>query len=177
MNCNIAWCIENIGLSKTISNIYYNNDVVDDDDDDDGGGDDDDKLLLWLLEDLSKADATLSSNFPICSLRYSTKDVNLVIGGQYNGQVSLWDIRRGKMPVERSVLAESHADPAYKVLWVQSKTNTEFFSTSTDGQVLWWDFRKLAEPIEQMWIDPTKKQEKAQAEGGLCLDFEPSMVG
>ena len=63
-----------------------------------------------------------------------------------------------------------------KVLWVQSKTNTEFFSTSTDGQVLWWDYRKLAEPLEQMWIDPTKKQEKASAEGGLCLDFEASMV-
>jgi len=43
-------------------------------------------------------------------------------------------------------------------------------------QVLWWDYRKLAEPIEQMWIDPTKKQERAQAEGGLCLDFEATMV-
>lgn len=43
-------------------------------------------------------------------------------------------------------------------------------------KVLWWDYRKLAEPMEQMWIDPTKKQEKAQAEGGLCLDFEQSMV-
>ena len=61
-------------------------------------------------------------------------------------------------------------------MWVQSKSGTEFFSTSTDGQVLWWDYRKLAAPLEQMWIDPTKKQEKAHAEGGLCLDFEPSMV-
>ena len=132
--------------------------------------------VMWLLEDLSKADVTLSSNFPVCSLRYAIKDVSLVIGGQHNGQVALWDVRRGKMPVERSVLANSHGDPAYKVVWVQSKSNTEFFSTSTDGQVLWWDYRKLAEPIEQMWIDPTKKQEKATAEGGLCLDFEGSMV-
>lgn len=90
--------------------------------------------------------------------------------------MALWDIRRGKTPVERSVLTNSHGDPAYKVLWVQSKSNTEFFSTSTDGQVLWWDYRKLEEPIEQMWIDPTKKQEKTAAEGGLCLDFEPTMV-
>ena len=90
---------------------------------------------VYTVEDLSKADATLSSNFPICSLRYATKDVSLIIGGQYNGQVSLWDVRRGKMPVERSVLANSHGDPAHKVLWSQSKTGTEFFSTSTDGQV------------------------------------------
>ena len=102
--------------------------------------------------------------------------MNLIFGGQYNGRVALWDIRRGKLPVERSVLAASHGDPAHKVLWVQSKTNTEFLSTSTDGQVLFWDYRKLAQPVEQMWIDPTKKQEKAQAEGGLCLDFEISMV-
>jgi len=70
----------------------------------------------YAAEDLSKADVTLSSNFPVCSLRYATKDVNLIVGGQYNGQVALWDVRRPtKMPAERSVLAKSHADPAYKV--------------------------------------------------------------
>jgi len=133
-------------------------------------------LVAIVTEDLSKADSTLSSNFPICSLRYAIKDVSLLIGGQYNGQVALWDVRRGKMPVERSDVAFSHGDPAYKVMFVQSKSGTEFFSTSTDGQVLWWDYRKLAVPIEQMWIDPTKKQERATSEGGLCLDFEPTMV-
>jgi dynein intermediate chain 2, axonemal len=68
-------------------------------------------------------------------LRYCTKDANLIIGGQYNGQVAIWDVRKGSRPVERSALPVSHGDPAYKVVWVQSKTNTEFFSTSTDGQV------------------------------------------
>jgi len=44
------------------------------------------------------------------------------------------------------------------VVWESS--NTEFFSTSTDSQVLRWDYRKLAEPIDQMWIDPSSRLTK-----------------
>lgn len=32
-------------------------------------------------------------------------------------------------------MEQSHRDPAYKVVWLQSKTGTEAFSASTDGQV------------------------------------------
>lgn len=46
-----------------------------------------------------------------------------------------WDTRKGSQPVEMSAIENSHRDPVYKVIWLQSKTGSETFSASTDGQV------------------------------------------
>lgn len=51
------------------------------------------------------------------------------------GQVACWDIRKGSEPVETSLIQSSHRDMCNEVLWINSKTNTEFFSASKDGQV------------------------------------------
>ena len=36
--------------------------------------------------------------------------------------------------------------------WLQSKTGSELMTVSSDGQVLWWDIRKLAEPLENLLL-------------------------
>ncbi|RKP21569.1 WD40 repeat-like protein [Rozella allomycis CSF55] len=54
----------------------------------------------------------------------------------------------------------------------ESYIGAEFFSSSTDGQVLWWDIRKLSEPTEAMIVDPEKN---GIAVGGTILDFETTM--
>jgi hypothetical protein len=41
-------------------------------------------------------------------------------------------------------------DPVYDFAWLQSKTGSEAMTVSTDGQVLWWDIRKLSEAVESM---------------------------
>jgi dynein intermediate chain 2 len=48
----------------------------------------------------------------------------------------LFDTRKGSTAVEQSLIENSHRDPAYKTVWLQSKSGTEFFSASTDGKVL-----------------------------------------
>ena len=48
---------------------------------------------------------------------------------------AFWDTRRGSQAVEMSPVEHSHHDPVYKTIWLQSKTGTECFSASTDGQV------------------------------------------
>lgn len=50
---------------------------------------------------------------------------------------------------------------------------SELFSVSSDGQVLWWDIRKLAEPTESMLLDPDKN---GQVVGGTVIDYETTMV-
>jgi hypothetical protein len=75
-----------------------------------------------------------------------------------------------------SPIEHSHRDPAYKAIWIQSKTGTECFSASSDGQVLWWDTRKMGEPTEKLYLDPTKKQDLTKAQGSMCLEYEPTMV-
>lgn len=51
------------------------------------------------------------------------------------GQVACWDIRKGSEPIETSLVEFSHRDLCNEVLWINSKTSTEFFSASKDGQV------------------------------------------
>lgn len=87
-----------------------------------------------------------------------------------------WDVRKGSQPVEMSPIEHSHRDPAYKAMWIQSKTGTECFSASSDGQVLWWDIRKMGEPTEKLYLDPTKKQDLTKAQGAMSLEYEPTMV-
>jgi dynein intermediate chain 2 len=75
--------------------------------------------------------------------------------------------------VDTSSIEKSHRDPVYSLAWVSSKTGSEFFSASTDGQVMWWDIRKLSEPTETLWLDAEKN---GTIVGGTALDFETTMV-
>jgi dynein intermediate chain 2 len=84
-----------------------------------------------------------------------------------------WDTRKGSQPVEMSPIEQSHRDPTYKAIWIQSKTGMECFSASSDGQVLWWDIRKMGEPTEKLYLDPTKKQDPTKAMGAMSLEYEP----
>ncbi len=87
---------------------------------------------------------------------------------------AFWDTRKGAYPVDTSPIEKSHRDPVYSLSWVQSKSGTEFFSkiflfffhflysycmigVSTDGQVFWWDTRKLNEPTESLLLDPVSR--------------------
>uniref|UniRef100_H2M7A6 Dynein, axonemal, intermediate chain 2b n=1 Tax=Oryzias latipes TaxID=8090 RepID=H2M7A6_ORYLA len=89
--------------------------------------------------------------------------------------VSYWDTRRGCQTVAYSSVEHSHKDPVYKVIWLQSKTGTDAFSASTDGQVLWWDVRKLSEPTERLILDLSKEGNLGRALGGISLEFEITM--
>jgi hypothetical protein len=54
---------------------------------------------------------------------------------------------------QTSSIDRSHHDPVYDVFWIQSKTNNQFASVSTDGQMMWWDTRKLTEPTEVLQLN------------------------
>ena len=73
---------------------------------------------------------------PMVALEYNPKDSNILVSGLMTGQIAVWDIRRASGPAEISSIDKSHRDPCNKVLWINSKTGTEFFSASKDGQVI-----------------------------------------
>ncbi|NXN96412.1 DNAI2 protein, partial [Rhinopomastus cyanomelas] len=130
---------------------------------------------IWNLENPNKPELVLKPSSPLVCLEYNPKDTHLLVGGCYNGQMAYWDTRKGRLPVEVSTVEFSHRDPVYGVNWLQSKTGTECFSASTDGQVLWWDIRKLAEPTEKLVLDITRKGLLEDALGAVTLEFEPTM--
>ncbi|KAJ1536017.1 Dynein intermediate chain 2, axonemal, partial [Nowakowskiella sp. JEL0078] len=120
---------------------------------------------IWDVENPNSPDLNLTPQSPIVSLKYNPKDPHVLVG-------AYWDVRKGSFPVDTSAIEKSHRDPVYNVAWVQSKSGSEFFSVSTDGQVLWWDIRKLAEPTESLLLDPEKN---GMIVGGTVLDFETTM--
>ncbi|TPX42236.1 hypothetical protein SeMB42_g02765 [Synchytrium endobioticum] len=127
---------------------------------------------IWDIENPNTPDQSLIPPNPLVCIKYNPKDPHVLVGGSYNGLVAYWDTRKGSYPVDVSAIEKSHRDPVYNVAWVQSKSGAEFFSTSTDGQVLWWDIRKLSEPTESLLLDPEKN---GQIVGGTVLDYETTM--
>eukprot|EP00040_Diaphanoeca_grandis_P015603 m.79778 g.79778 ORF g.79778 m.79778 type:complete len:597 (-) comp25247_c1_seq1:98-1888(-) len=115
---------------------------------------------------------TLTPSSPLVSVEYNQKDVNSILGGQYNGQIALWDTRKGSRPVEVSPIEKSHRDPVYCARYLATKGGFEAFSCSTDGQVMFWDVRKLAEPTETLLIDPGND---GRLLGGVSLEYESTM--
>ncbi|ESN93763.1 hypothetical protein HELRODRAFT_88238 [Helobdella robusta] len=130
---------------------------------------------IWDVESPHNAEMTLRPQSQVACLEYNPKDPHTIVGGQYNGQVVLWDCRGKGTPYESSDALKGHKDVVRSLVWIQSKTGCELFSASLDGQVLWWDTRKLTEYTEVMYLDPTRKQEATKSIGAQCLEFESTI--
>ncbi|CAH1182226.1 unnamed protein product [Phyllotreta striolata] len=127
---------------------------------------------IWEVENPNRPLHTLKPEQQCVSIEYNMKDPSLLVSGQINGQVALWDVRKGVEPVDVSLRETSFLDPVQNVMWIHSKTNTEFFSSSTDGMVKWWDTRNLSEPTDTLILDYAKEPRLSNALGASCLEYE-----
>ncbi|RLU23981.1 hypothetical protein DMN91_004189 [Ooceraea biroi] len=132
---------------------------------------------IWDIENPNTPVICLESSLPLMITEFNPRDPSMLISGLTSGQVCNWDIRIGNRPVQMSRRQFSHRNPANQALWIASKTNTEFFSASTDGTVKWWDIRKLARPIEEllMDLDDPLRADHVRAIGVTALQYEPAM--
>lgn len=126
---------------------------------------------VWDVNNPNTPEFEMSPVSQICCAKFNLKDQNLLGCGQYNGQFSVFDMRKGNSHVEATTIDISHRDPIYDFAWLQSKTGTEAMSVSTDGQVLWWDIRKLSESLESM---PLREKGSETSLGGVILEYDPS---
>lgn len=74
---------------------------------------------------------------PIICLEYNPKDATCLVGGFHSGQVGIFDTRAEKSLVGISEREVCHQEAVNSVLWINSKSGTEFFSGSFDGQIIW----------------------------------------
>lgn len=70
-------------------------------------------------------------------MEYNPKDPTSLVSGMSSGQVAAWDTRAETNLVGISKKEISHREAVNSVLWINSKSGTEFFSGSFDGQVIW----------------------------------------
>ena len=124
---------------------------------------------IWDITAPNQPDATLLPASPLTTLAYNPRSPDHVVGGSYNGLLSFFDLRKGGASVEVSGVERSHHDPIYDVSWVQSRTGNECCSISTDGQLLWWDIRKLRKGYtDSMWLEG----EGGVRYGGMSLEYK-----
>lgn len=116
--------------------------------------------FIWDVEKPNTPMIRLGGPHPMMCLEFGVKDWNVLISGMTSGQVALWDSRIPKGPTMINERSIGHRDCVNSVLWVNSKTYTEFFSGSNDGQVIWWDTRTLKEPLHVLFMDPHRTDEQ-----------------
>eukprot|EP00793_Prasinoderma_coloniale_P004648 PRCOL_00000409-RA len=124
---------------------------------------------IWDVSNPITPDQELKAPSQLCSINYNPKDPNVLLGGMYNGQMAFWDTRKGASAVDASPIEKSHSDPVYDHAWLQSKTGTECVSVSTDGNVFWWDTRRLGEPVEELVL---KGKNDTSISGAVSIEYE-----
>ena len=132
---------------------------------------------VWDILNPNTPDAELLPPSPLCCLRFNPKNTDTLVGGSYNGLITFYDIRRSgnsssreSTPAAASVIEKSHHDPVYDVFWINSKTGNQCVSVSTDGQMMWWDTRRLSEPTDSVQLC-TDIKANGQVLGGSSLEY------
>ncbi|CAF1672059.1 unnamed protein product [Adineta ricciae] len=128
--------------------------------------------LVWDIEDANKPETILKSNSSLTTVEFNPKDTNQILAGCTNGQVCIFDLRKGSSPAEQSLREFSHHATVRNALWLQSKTGTEFFSASVDGKIYWWDTKKLTEPVDKLLLDVEKKDRSQYALAITKLEYD-----
>lgn len=132
---------------------------------------------VWETENPNQPLYTLSPTSPAVRFEYHQKDPNILLSGQLNGQCCAWDTRASERAVATTPREVCHRESVNSVLWINSKTGTEFFSGGADGQVVWWDTRKLNERLDVLYMDPEKSDEQflERSYGVSLLEYETTI--
>jgi dynein intermediate chain 2, axonemal len=132
---------------------------------------------IWETENPNQPLFMLSPTSASICIEYHQKDTNLLVSGQSNGQCCAWDTRTGSKSIGCTPREICHRESVNSVLWINSKTGTEFFSGGADGQVVWWDTRKLNERLDQLYMDPVKSDEQVleRSYGISVLEYETTI--
>lgn len=112
---------------------------------------------------------------------FNHKNSDIVVGGCYNGSLAFFDLRKGTSsgvikPFDTTLLEKSHHDPVYDIYWLTvGKAGTECVTTSTDGRILWWDYKKLSEgPVDELPLTENFNvggEQVTKVLGGTSLEY------
>ncbi|XP_022112334.2 dynein axonemal intermediate chain 2 isoform X1 [Pieris rapae] len=134
---------------------------------------------IWDVENANDPEVALVPPVPLLDLQFNPRERNILAGGLLNGQVGIWDRRRGGVPVVLCAPHVAHRDLVRNVIFINSKSGQEFFSGGPDGACKWWDIRNMDEPTDEMIIDVVQSsfdvQSMANANGISVMEYEPTI--
>lgn len=91
------------------------------------------------------------------SIAYHNHYTNIISGGLQNGQICIWDVNRASEP---SIIAEQSHQGYVSCLQWSHKNNFEMLSGSSNGEVHWWDIRKMPSPLFYFKIESLESNKK-----------------
>lgn len=131
---------------------------------------------LWDVHRQTKPVYKLQPEYPCWQLACSPSTPELLICGLEKGIANVFDIRVGIKAVSSSSVYYSHREGITSILYINSRTHSEFFTGSSDGQCLWWDLRKLSYPLDQLSmsirLSPSENPNLNNAEGVSTLEYD-----
>lgn len=125
--------------------------------------------FIWDISERNEPLTELRTASPMVCCEYNHRNPDFLVGGCYNGLLNFFDLRKGVAPAMKSTVEASHWDPVYDVKWMQTKTNSECASVSSDGRLLFWDVRKMDEVLDECALTDGGKDSKTH--GGVSLEW------
>jgi len=113
-------------------------------------------VCIWSKDLHKRPERKLSTSSPVLTALFHPYEPHFVVGGCYNGQIVLWDLRNLKSnPIQRSNLSgRSHKHPIYGMSFISNGTIAcELVSISVDGVMCNWDISRLNDPISVTHIN------------------------
>jgi len=106
-------------------------------------------VLVWSLAMPSRPEHIFACGSPVLKARFHPTEAPLVIGGCQSGQLVIWDIRAGRLPVQRS--GQGHAHPISGMEFIEGGSG--LVTTGTDGKINFWSLGNLRDPAESITVD------------------------
>lgn len=137
-------------------------------------------LHIWDIEYPKAPIRTLDAHSQSQCFEYNPKETSSLVTGMITGQIALFDIRSSsKFPSIVSHRENSHKDKVNAVTFYCSKSNMEFFSGSSAGEIFWWDLRYMDKPIDVLLLCPEELQGVVKTEekafGVSVLEYESTI--
>ena len=106
-------------------------------------------LMFWTLKNPKFPERIIRTNSRITTCNFSKRNPNLIAIGDYEGSISIFDLRRGSdKPVAESKESNKssegkHIDTVTEVKWIDRGAKGEFLvSIGADGKVIEWSMKK-----------------------------------
>jgi len=133
--------------------------------------------LVWNLAMPNRPEHIFTCGSPVTTVRFHPTESTLIIGGCQSGQIVVWDIRAGRMPVQKSILtttvngnSKGHTYPICAMEVIEGGAG--LVTAATDGRVNFWSLANLRDPVESIQIGDSVSCLAVSPESGniICGD-------
>eukprot|EP01038_Epipyxis_sp_PR26KG_P005946 gene5946-8195_t len=110
-------------------------------------------VCVWSKSLHNRTEFKFVASSPVLTAVFHNSDQHLVLGGCFNGQILLWDMKAKSLPIQRSSMAgKGHKHPVYAMSMISIAVTNQLVSVSTDGLLCTWDISRLSEPLTNAYL-------------------------